>query len=171
MPSNMERTEVARTKLLEAAARLIQHEGAASLTLAAVAREAQVSKGALTHHFPSKEALIRELLEVLLTGFEQQLETSRLPYPVAYVRQGVSDGTQGLAAGLLTALALYPAALEVARQHAQRWQEQTPGLDATIARLATDGLWLGEVLGLPALPPVRKEALLKRLEELAGSQA
>lgn len=47
----------AKTRLLDAAVRLIRIQGYAGTTVDALCREAGVTKGAFFHHFPSKEAL------------------------------------------------------------------------------------------------------------------
>ncbi|MCE6952481.1 TetR/AcrR family transcriptional regulator [Cereibacter sphaeroides] len=46
-----------RTRLLEAATRLIREQGFAATSVDAICREAGVTKGAFFHHFPSKQAL------------------------------------------------------------------------------------------------------------------
>ncbi|WP_045234099.1 TetR/AcrR family transcriptional regulator, partial [Deinococcus pimensis] len=54
-----------RSKLLHAAARLIRDQGGARLTLDGVAEGARVSKGGLLHHYPTKDALVRGLVQEL----------------------------------------------------------------------------------------------------------
>lgn len=51
------RTGEARTKLLEAAIKLVRARGFAATSVDDLCREAGVTKGAFFHHFPSKEAL------------------------------------------------------------------------------------------------------------------
>jgi AcrR family transcriptional regulator len=43
------------------------------MTLEAVAREADVSKGGLLYHFPSKEALISGMVRRLIEGYRDAL--------------------------------------------------------------------------------------------------
>src|SRR5262245_25436133 len=50
--------EETRAKLIQAAIAIVVEQGAAHLTLNAVAHTAQVSKGGLLHHFPTKEMLL-----------------------------------------------------------------------------------------------------------------
>ena len=47
-----------RTQILDAAARVVQREGIASVTYETVAAEAGLTKGGLVYHFPSRESLI-----------------------------------------------------------------------------------------------------------------
>ena len=58
-----------RTALLDAALTVVRRDGAAALTLDAVAAEAGVSKGGVLYHFGSKRALIDGLLERWLDEF------------------------------------------------------------------------------------------------------
>jgi AcrR family transcriptional regulator len=58
-----ERTEATRRKILDAAVELLSERGYAGLRTADVALAAGVSKGAQTHHFPSKEALVVAVVE------------------------------------------------------------------------------------------------------------
>ncbi len=53
----------ARTRVLDAAESVILARGVPALTLEATARFAGVSKGGLLHHFATKEALLRALVE------------------------------------------------------------------------------------------------------------
>ena len=56
------RRERSREEILEAARRVLTRRGIAATTLAAVAEEAGVSKTALYYYFPSKSALLFELI-------------------------------------------------------------------------------------------------------------
>jgi AcrR family transcriptional regulator len=56
------RREQVREEVLEAAGRVLVRRGLAGFTLAAVARELQLTKPALYHYFDSKEALVFELI-------------------------------------------------------------------------------------------------------------
>ena len=61
-----------RRKLLDAAQRLVDQSGASRLTLAAVAREAGVSKGGLLYHFGTKDELIAAMLDRRFTRFDEK---------------------------------------------------------------------------------------------------
>ena len=58
-----ERSEDTRGRILDAAVRLLGERGYAGLRTADVAAAAGVSKGAQTHHFPSKDALVVAVVE------------------------------------------------------------------------------------------------------------
>lgn len=61
-----------KPKLLQAAAELISEQGGDQLTLDKVAERADVSKGGLLYHFPSKDALMMGLLQHLVEAIEQE---------------------------------------------------------------------------------------------------
>lgn len=56
------RRERSRDEILQAARRVIVRDGLGSITLDAVAAEVGLTKGALYYYFPSKDALLRELM-------------------------------------------------------------------------------------------------------------
>lgn len=60
------RQERVREEILEAARKVLLSRGVAGLTLAAVARELELTKAALYYYFASKEALVAELIYVSL---------------------------------------------------------------------------------------------------------
>ncbi len=66
MPKSGEKT---RAALLDAASRIVQQRGVEHLTLDLTAQEAGVSKGGLLYHFPSKEALIKGMIQSYLPRF------------------------------------------------------------------------------------------------------
>lgn len=161
----------ARTRILEAAGAVIRQEGVMGLTLDAVAHAAGVSKGGLLYHFPSKEALVRALLEHHLDAFERALTENGKPFAQAYVEMGWYDGSGGLFLSLAAALALYPELLQTIRERSRRWYARVRTPEARIALLATDGLFMAELLGLEAFGPDERQAVLERLRELAREEA
>ncbi len=63
----------AKEKILLAYENILIHQGEKAASLDAVAKAAQVSKGGLLYHFPSKEALATGLVERTLHLAEQDL--------------------------------------------------------------------------------------------------
>ena len=59
----MSRQPKARTKVLEAARKIVQESGAGALTFDELSRVSGVTRGGITYHFPTKDALLRGLLE------------------------------------------------------------------------------------------------------------
>ncbi len=64
----------APTRILDAAAAIVQARGVSGLTLEAAARDAGVSKGGLLYHFASKEALLDAMLRRLADFMEREYE-------------------------------------------------------------------------------------------------
>lgn len=171
-------------RLLEAAERLVLGEGAGRLTLDAVAREAGVSKGGLLYHFPSKEALVAEMVEHLaIERFERELERRISPdscdgsWVRAYVEATFEpedhDRNLTMQSGLFAAVANDPSLLDPLREryHALQERAENDGVDpalATIARLASDGLWFLELFDIPAVEGELREQVFQRLRELAS---
>ncbi len=167
-----------RQGLLDAAIAVIRREGAHALTLDAVAAEAGVSKGGVLYHFGSKRALIDGLLECWLDDFEAQLTGE--DFAAAYVRASdLAVATPEVTAsefGLLAALIEEPEVLEVARRRYTAWMERMleggmdPG-DAWLVRLAADGLWYSDLLGLAAPQGPDRRRLIERLLALASGKS
>jgi AcrR family transcriptional regulator len=64
--------------ILEAAARILEAEGQAGLTTNRVAERAGVSVGSLYQYFPSKEAILAELVRRMRAGMAEALRTAAL---------------------------------------------------------------------------------------------
>lgn len=177
------RTET-RQALLDAATRVVRDGGAAGLTLEAVARSAGVSKGGLLYHFPTKEALIAAMIDDLQTRFEAEVAAALArdtePGPGRWLRAfvratfGIAPQELDLTASLLAAAGTNPALLAPLREAFARWQAlaEADGLapaQATLVRLAADGLWFADLLRV-APPGDRlrtevREALLQLTRE------
>jgi AcrR family transcriptional regulator len=69
-----ERRDHAEAALLGAAAELIVEQGVRSLTLARVSERAGYSRGLVTHHFGSKQALVERLARATQIGFVPGLD-------------------------------------------------------------------------------------------------
>jgi len=158
-----------RARLLEAAGAVIRRDGAQALTLDAVAAQAGVSKGGLLYHFGSKRELLDGLVERWLDEFQRDIDDAGGTFPIGYVR--ASDGAKAEEAGLLAALIADPAVLAAVRERYATWQDRvvTEGgdpVEATVARLAADGLWLADLLGIAPPEGELRMRVLARLLEL-----
>ena len=138
-----------KNELLNAAEELLADQGAPCLTLSAVAERAGVSKGGLLYHFSTKEALIKGMIERLVTDFDElvaaQDETS---YTRAYLTATFVAVRSGRLRrwAVVTGAAGDPSLLAPLREAMARWHRE--GLDAEadpmaarIVRLACEGLW------------------------------
>ena len=80
------KSEQTRARIRVAAAKVIERDGAGHLTLEKVAAQADLSKGGLLYHYPSKDALLQGLLNHLLENRAGLIEGSGSA-------KGVSDAT------------------------------------------------------------------------------
>lgn len=67
-----ERVEATRRKIIDAALTLLREDGFKSATLQAIARRAEVSMGALQHHFESRDVLMQRLVAEVMAPLGDQ---------------------------------------------------------------------------------------------------
>jgi AcrR family transcriptional regulator len=77
--SNAERTATTRMQLIKAARRLFAEQGYSSTTLAAVARTAGLTTGALYHHWAGKEDLLADVVHDLYRDLARRIRTVVAP--------------------------------------------------------------------------------------------
>ncbi|MEA4909273.1 MAG: TetR/AcrR family transcriptional regulator [Chloroflexi bacterium] len=163
-----------RARLIQAAIDILVEKGAAYLTLDAVAHTARVSKGGLLHHFPTKEALLHGIddqatqlwTERLASELAQEPEGRAGRWSRAYIRATFDPLPEEarILQALTRIIGVYPDLI-------QRWRStyaQTsasliddglpPGRSATI-QVACDGMWLGEMVGLPLISDSQRAAV------------
>jgi AcrR family transcriptional regulator len=177
-----------RDLILNAAERVVLRDGVMRLTLEVVAREAKLSKGGVLYHFATKEALIQAMLSRLIQYCEHEIEAHRQHDPEAggwtraYVRRkfepllsypGEADfpRSKEVGAGIIVAATTTPGLLDPLRERFQAWQQaiESDGIDAaraTVVRLAVDGLWLAELLGIWSPGAELREHVLNELIRL-----
>jgi AcrR family transcriptional regulator len=164
-----------RSQLLDAALAVIRRDGAQALTLDAVAAEAGVSKGGVLYHFGTKRALIDGLIGGWLDEFGARLDAE--DFAASYVRAcdiaGAAPDVGAKEFGMLAALIHEPEGLEVARQRYADWMERMLGgalarEDAWLVRLAADGLWYSDLLGIAAPQGDDRRRVMARLLALAA---
>ena len=162
-----------KSKLLNAAGAVVRRDGAQALTLDAVAAEAGVSKGGLLYHYGTKQELIEALVARWLAEFQDDIDQADAHFVRGYVKASDPAGEIADELGLLAALVADPAVLRTVRERYAIWQDRveregSDPVDATVARLAADGLWLAELLGMAPPRGRLREQVLSRLLELAG---
>jgi AcrR family transcriptional regulator len=167
-----------RAQLLDAATAVIRRDGARALTLDAVAAEAGVSKGGVLYHFGSKRALIDGLIGSWLDDFGARLGAGE--FAASYVRacdlSGAAPEVSASEFGMLAALIDDPEVLEAARERYAEWMERMLGgalarEDAWLVRLAADGLWYSDLLGIAPPQGDDRRRLMARLLALAAGDA
>jgi AcrR family transcriptional regulator len=168
-----------RTELLDAAVAVVRRDGAAALTLDAVAAEGGVSKGGVLYHFASKRALIDGLLERWLDDFEARLDAGGDAL-TAYVRacdlSAADPDRTASEFGLLAGMIEEPRVLEATRERQAGWMERMLAgapdpVDAWLVRLAADGLWYSDLLGIAPPQGEDRRRLIERLVALGAGDA
>ena len=171
-----------RELIFKAASQILCHEGLTSLTLAAVAKEAGLSKGGLLYHFPNKVMLIEALFEYHNDIFERRLIEITSDegedagawlraYAKASIEQITDPDTARLYSSLFAAEEKYATAHALMREKYARWQTQADesGLDpnwATRVRLTVDGLWFTEMHQYAPLEPGRRDEIVALILQL-----
>jgi AcrR family transcriptional regulator len=170
-----------KTRIMHAAERVILREGPAKLTLDAVAAEAGISKGGLLYHFPSKDDLIRGMVEHLISDASGSIQRSIAEDPDergratrAILRTDFPDDERKaerqkqVSVALMAAIFTNPSLAEPVREVIRQCQVslEDDGIDptrATLIQLAADGLWMTEMLGLPGPAPERRRQVIELL--------
>jgi AcrR family transcriptional regulator len=173
--------------ILDCAEQLIRKDGAAQLTLEKVAERAKVSKGGLLYHFPTKEQLVVGMIERTIDSFERDIQSAKASLPEGAGRNTLAfmmaalDGQWkstsarptpvDLLVSTLTAFATEPQLVLPIRKAYVRWQRllEEDGLDpvqATITRLAIDGLIYTEMFGFNDFTEERRQAVLGALRRM-----
>jgi AcrR family transcriptional regulator len=171
-----------RRRVLDATIELAERSGVAAITLEAVAAQAGISKGGLLHYFPSKAALLSAAVEEIVHRYYDTVAAAVGDAPGeadgvarAYVETSANLGpSTELWTAVLTASLLQPSLLALLRERARAlWAGGMDGpgdpVDAAVAWLAADGLWLSEMLGLYELEPELRAAIIARLGALTRS--
>lgn len=89
MPSQRERSEATRARILDAAVRVLVERGYAAASTPRIVEEAGLSRGAMLHHFPNKaelmKSVLRHVLEVRERAFHEALDQAHDADPVSAV--------------------------------------------------------------------------------------
>lgn len=150
---------ITREGLLEIAEGLVRGEGASGLTIDALARAAGISKGGVQYSFPSKDDLVRALIERWTRQFDELLgEIEDLP-PADLVRKYIKVMRSSQAAmnakmaGLMISYIQDPANVTETRdwyrsmfRHLDGTTEEAQA--ARVALLAAEGLFLLRISGI-----------------------
>lgn len=174
-----------REAVLDAAQTVVTRDGAARMTLEAVAAQAKISKASVLYDYKTKEALIKALIERRVETEETRLRQimDRIgPVPDAAIRariatasRSVTDEDRAAALSLCTTLAqdadLRKPIQDVLRRHIGTVLETSEHpRGALLAFLAIEGLMSLEWLGLHAWPEGEREALLSEIRWLVGQE-
>ncbi|MES2585200.1 MAG: TetR/AcrR family transcriptional regulator [Pseudomonadota bacterium] len=173
-----------RTKILDAAVRVIHRDGLIGVTFDSVAAEASVTRGGMMYHFPSREALVQAIHEHLAAQWEASLESvagkpkseaTAKERAIAYARTSARSANR---AELLSALQSGESTATAAAWDAvlDDWASPVPkniddkaALAPFIARLAADGLWVYESLTGKKLPDQIRDAIAEQIVSVIES--
>jgi AcrR family transcriptional regulator len=160
-----------RQSLLNAAFELAATRGMADVTVNKVSELADVTKGAFFHHFDSKEALVTELMQMLLARLDKQFdrlmageEISDGCFTRAYIRAAFSEGAaeRKVWGALLSLLASKDQVGRVwdtwLSERLKRHSKTDSRIELRVVRFAADGVWLERIMNV-------KSKNLKGVEE------
>jgi AcrR family transcriptional regulator len=177
MPKIVDHRE-ARDTLLRAAGTVLRREGIVGLTFDAIAAEAGVSKGGVLHYFNTKQHLLAALVRASMEAFEIAVDAraTRDPEPKgawtrAYLFVSAMPGDEGQHTGYAIAWANDPSLLKLVQERYSAWRVRLEhdGLDpivASLVRIAADGLWQADGLGLSPPRGRSRRALLQKIDAL-----
>jgi len=148
-----------RQSLLNAAFELAATKGMADVTVNKVSELADVTKGAFFHHFESKETLVTELMQMLLTRLDKQFdrliaeeENSDGCFTRAYIRAALSEGAdeRKIWGALLSLMASKDQVGWVwhnwLSERLKRHSKTDSRIELRVVRLAADGVWLEKIM-------------------------
>lgn len=176
----MARGESSREKILDAASDLAFRQGAAHLSLDAVAACAGVSKGGLLYNFPSKSALMKALVEKYIGDFRARLEEatdgddSNLPVRYLDLSAAKLEQETPSSSGLLAALAEDPSLLLPVKAFNRDLVDRMKagGKDAgaiLVLFLVVEGMRAQSVFGTAMLEPEERSLVLEKVASLIGA--
>lgn len=178
----MTRPPHARSAVLAAAEALVREIGAANLTYDELVRRSGITRGGITYHFPTKDALIAAIVDNDLQQWRECVQqkreslSGRMADLKAYVMSSSEpdEQTNRLCAGLLSVAAGSSTLNEpwknyYANHHREVTRRSPDPVAAAIVTLATEGLFWQETLGLSPLNGRERQQVVKRLLALADA--
>ena len=176
----MGRAPKAKQEVLDAARRIVRERGAGNLTFEELVQESGVTRGGITYHFATKDALLRALIEADMEQW-RELEQRHRPETVddqtaeliADIRGHTerNEDRRRFVTGMLSAITLDRSLLDpvrafIARRRADmEWDDVQ--LRRHLVRLASEGLFWSELVGYGELEPDVRERLVTLMEEMA----
>jgi AcrR family transcriptional regulator len=170
-----------RDRLLDAAERVLLEGGLAGFGVAAVVEEAGLTKGALFHHFKSKDELLAALVERLAAEVEGQLaklaaadddpvgRSLRAQIELTFTLvDDQRERLRTLVLALMQAVSTSPVVAARAREvnQAALARAESEGVsrgDAILVQVALDGYWLNDTGGTLELDASQQKALREAL--------
>src|ERR1700689_3366381 len=152
-----------RESLLNAAFELAATRGMVDVTVNKVSELAEVTKGAFFHHFDSKETLVTELMQMLITRLDKQFdrlmaqeEKSDGCFTRAYIRAAFSEGAaeRKIWGALLSLMASKDQVgwdwNKWLRERLKKDSNTDSRIEVRVVRLAADCVWLERIMSARA---------------------
>jgi AcrR family transcriptional regulator len=178
----MTRPPKARERILEAARRIVEDSGAGHLTFDELSRVSGVTRGGITYHFPTKQDLLRGLIEADMQQWERAAEPCpelaaacacpRTAAALGQLRCHMSDDEahKRFVSGMLSAAMVDSALLDPVREHQARdfadWQWDEADLRRYLLLAAAEGLFWQDMFNLSPLPASARPKLKALIERL-----
>jgi AcrR family transcriptional regulator len=172
-----------REAILDAAEEVVIEVGAGCLTMDAVAEKAGISKGGVMYNFPTKEALLTDMMHRMtqrLKDARERMRTALPPGPARDLKAHIMAALESrsdpkgerMRSALLAAVALDPKLVLPFRDVYERFLAELAASGmrferALVIALAADGLRLLELLKVSDFPPAQREAILAEMLRLA----
>ncbi|MDX7986144.1 TetR/AcrR family transcriptional regulator [Xenorhabdus sp. 12] len=177
------RKTIDREVLLDAAEQIVTTQGAAALTIDAVAKAVGITKGGVQYNFGTKDALIDAMFERWGESYDQQFQkiAGENPNPLTAMHAHVEATRQSDAASTAKAAGLMAALLQTPERlkSTKAWyQERMAGLDmatvegrqARLAFLATEGAFILRFFGLMEMNEDEWEGIFDDISTLMPSK-
>ena len=150
---------ISRENLIDIAEEILRKDGAAALTIGALAKAAGISKGGVQYSFASKDELVRALVERWADAFDRAIGAAAEDDPLCFVRRYITASRQSDSlidakmAGLMMGYMRDPENLRVTREWYHGIFKRLSGDSAQaraarVAFLAVEGLFLMRINGL-----------------------
>ena len=171
----------ARQKILDAARRIVESQGAGHLTFDELAVESGVTRGGITYHFPTKEALLKGLIEVDIADWERaahetvpELGCRKTAVILGHLRCNLdSEDLQHrrFVSGMLSAAMIDPSLLDPVREHQRRtfdgWDWSDTDLMRYVILMASEGMFWQSMFDMNPLPPSVHQRVVTLIRSLA----
>lgn len=168
-----------RAIILDAIVDLVEEGGIKAITYDAVSEKANITRGGLLYHFPSREDLVLGVHEHICSRWAATMANTVEADPdgqsiksktLAYVKGASSANRVEMI--LLLESAMDKAVQELWQSVIDDWAPPLPdpndeeAMELFLVRLAAEGLWVSEALSDKPLPKDLKDRVLQRLEQM-----
>jgi len=168
----------AKQKILNAAACVVDRAGAAHLTIEAVAAEAELSKGGVLYHFPTKRSMLEGMVQHVLARTRERADRHRdslHEVPHSTVRalitaeQEQEESERAMSLAILAAAAEDPSLLDPARAVLAEWfaDAAEEGRVGVLLLLAVEGMRFLNMLNLLPMDIAEQRVLRQDLLQIA----